>query len=79
MVSYLPSPLDIENEAIDLDNNDESVALVSDFDKPTVALAFKLEDGQYASLPISGYTRAVSIRVIPWSTAGTAKRSRSAG
>ena len=50
VVSYLPSPLDIENEAIDLDNNDESVALVSDFDKPTVALAFKLEDGQYGQL-----------------------------
>ena len=50
VVSYLPSPLDIENEAIDLDNNDESVVLESDFDKPTVALAFKLEDGQYGQL-----------------------------
>jgi len=50
VVSYLPSPLDIENEAIDLDNNDESVFLESDFEKPTVALAFKLEDGQYGQL-----------------------------
>jgi len=50
VVSYLPSPLDIENEAIDLDNNEESVILESDFDKPTVALAFKLEDGQYGQL-----------------------------
>lgn len=50
VIDYLPSPLDIENEAINLDNNDESVALESSFDKPTVALAFKLEDGQYGQL-----------------------------
>ena len=50
VIDYLPSPLDIHNEAIDLDNNEESVALESDFDKPTVALAFKLEDGQYGQL-----------------------------
>ncbi|MDD9304540.1 MAG: elongation factor G [Desulfobacter sp.] len=50
VVSYLPSPLDIENEAIDLDKNEEAVILESDFDKPTVALAFKLEDGQYGQL-----------------------------
>lgn len=50
VVAYLPSPLDIENEAIDLDNNEETVVLESDFDKPTVALAFKLEDGQYGQL-----------------------------
>jgi len=50
VVDFLPSPLDIENEAIDLDNNEETVVLESDFDKPTVALAFKLEDGQYGQL-----------------------------
>ena len=50
VISYLPSPLDIENEAIDLDNNEETVILESRFDKPTVALAFKLEDGQYGQL-----------------------------
>ncbi len=50
VVNYLPSPLDIENEAIDLDNNEAGVILESDFDKPTVALAFKLEDGQYGQL-----------------------------
>ncbi|MFO7753174.1 MAG: elongation factor G [Desulfobacteraceae bacterium] len=50
VVEYLPSPLDIENEAIDLDNNDETVPLVSDFEKPTVALAFKLEDGKFGQL-----------------------------
>lgn len=50
VLNYLPSPLDIENVAIDMDNNEETVALESVFDKPTVALAFKLEDGQYGQL-----------------------------
>ncbi len=50
VVNYLPSPLDIENHAIDMDNNEETVILESSFDKPTVALAFKLEDGQYGQL-----------------------------
>ncbi|THB76379.1 MAG: elongation factor G [Desulfobacteraceae bacterium] len=50
VIQYLPSPLDIENEALDLDKEEESVILESDFDKPTVALAFKLEDGQYGQL-----------------------------
>jgi elongation factor G len=50
VIDYLPCPLDIKNEAIDLDNNEETVILDSDFDKPAVALAFKLEDGQYGQL-----------------------------
>jgi elongation factor G len=50
VVDYLPSPLDINNDAIDLDNNEEAVTLESDHDKSTVALAFKLEDGQYGQL-----------------------------
>jgi elongation factor G len=50
VISYLPSPLDIENEALDMDNNEEAVILESSFEKPTVALAFKLEDGQYGQL-----------------------------
>ncbi len=50
VVDYLPSPLDITNEGIDLDNNEETVTLASDHTKSTVALAFKLEDGQYGQL-----------------------------
>ncbi len=50
VLDYLPAPTDIENDAIDLDNDEESVILESDFEKPTVALAFKLEDGQYGQL-----------------------------
>ena len=50
VIKFLPAPIDIQNEAIDLDNNEETVNLSSDFDKPTVALGFKLEDGQYGQL-----------------------------
>ncbi len=50
VVKFLPAPVDIENEAIDLDNQEAIVPLESDFSKPTVALAFKLEDGQYGQL-----------------------------
>ncbi len=47
---YLPSPTDIANEAVAIDNNEESVPLYSDPDKPVVAFAFKLEDGPYGQL-----------------------------
>lgn len=47
---YMPSPLDIENKALDLDNDEAEVVLESDPSKPTIALAFKLEDGQYGQL-----------------------------
>ncbi|MCK5543040.1 MAG: elongation factor G [Desulfobacterales bacterium] len=50
VIDYLPSPIDIDNEAIDLDNNEATVILKSEFDEPTVALAFKLDDGQYGQL-----------------------------
>jgi elongation factor G len=52
--SYLPAPFDIENTAYDLDKNEEKIILESDPSKPTVALAFKLEDGKYGQLT---YTR----------------------
>ena len=47
---YLPSPLDVENTALDLDEHEKEVSIVSDAEAPTVALAFKLEDGQYGQL-----------------------------
>lgn len=50
VVRYLPEPNDVENIALDLDNNEKEVKLVAEPDKPTVALAFKLEDGQYGQL-----------------------------
>jgi len=48
--SYLPCPTDIENKALDLDNEEAEVILESVNDKAPVALAFKLEDGQYGQL-----------------------------
>ncbi len=50
VVAYLPDPTDVENKALDLDNDEEEVILHSDDELPTVALAFKLEDGQYGQL-----------------------------
>jgi elongation factor G len=47
---YLPSPLDIQNAGMDLENDEAAVALTSDPNKPLVALAFKLEDGRYGQL-----------------------------
>ena len=50
-VSYLlPCPSDVENVAMDMDNNEELVVLENDPEKPIVALAFKLEDGKYGQL-----------------------------
>jgi elongation factor G len=50
VIAYLPSPLDVENSALDMSNEQVSVELVSDPQKPLVALAFKLEDGRYGQL-----------------------------
>lgn len=54
VVRYLPAPNEVKNVALDLDNNEAEVELASDDTKPTVALAFKLDDGQYGQLT---YTR----------------------
>ncbi|ADN02836.1 elongation factor G [Spirochaeta thermophila] len=50
VVRYLPSPYDIRNVALDLSNDEAEVELSSVDDAPTVAYAFKLEDGQYGQL-----------------------------
>jgi len=46
----LPCPLDVDNQALDMDNGEQPVVLSNDIDKPLVALAFKLEDGPYGQL-----------------------------
>jgi elongation factor G len=48
--TYLPSPTEVRNEALDLDNNEQKVVLSSSPTEPLVALAFKLEDGRYGQL-----------------------------
>lgn len=50
IVDFLPTPDDIDNEALDQDDNEAKVHLVSDDNKPLVMLAFKLEDGRYGQL-----------------------------
>ena len=50
-VNYLlPCPADVENVAMNMGKNEELVVLENDPEKPIVALAFKLEDGQYGQL-----------------------------
>lgn len=50
VLRYLPNPTEVTNKALDIDNNEQEVVLESDSSKKTVALAFKLEDGQYGQL-----------------------------
>ncbi|TFG98411.1 MAG: elongation factor G [Myxococcales bacterium] len=47
---YLPSPPDVEQTGVDLDNDEAPIGIESDPNKPLVALAFKLEDGRYGQL-----------------------------
>ncbi|MDR1352120.1 MAG: elongation factor G, partial [Treponema sp.] len=48
--SYLPDPTEVKNYALDLDRGEERKELKADEKSPTVALGFKLEDGQYGQL-----------------------------
>ena len=50
VTQFLPSPNDIENQAIDPLNEEKPIIIHSDPEKPTVAFAFKLEDGLYGQL-----------------------------
>ena len=52
VVRYLPNPMDVVNEALDLESEKETdtLPLASDPEKGTVALAFKLEEGRYGQL-----------------------------
>ena len=48
--AYLPCPTDIENTALDLDQDESEVVVSNNPADPLVALAFKLEDGRYGQL-----------------------------
>jgi len=50
VVRYLPNPSEVENKAIDLDQDGVEHVLAADPDAKTVALAFKLEEGPYGQL-----------------------------
>jgi len=47
---YLPSPAEVKNSALDMDNGGKEVTLSSSPDDPLVALAFKLEVTPYGQL-----------------------------
>ena len=50
ITELLPCPMDVENQALDMEKDETPVLLSSDRQKPLVALAFKLEDGPYGQL-----------------------------
>jgi elongation factor G len=50
VVNFLPCPSEVKNTALDLNDNEAPVPLSCESKKPVVALAFKLEDGQYGQL-----------------------------
>ena len=47
---YLPSPAEVENIALDQDNNESEMLLKNDPNAPLVALAFKLEESRFGQL-----------------------------
>jgi elongation factor G len=47
---FLPNPTEVKNIALDLDKAEAPMELRADEKLPTVALGFKLEDGQYGQL-----------------------------
>ena len=47
---YLPSPSEVENIALDIDNDEVEIVVSNNPDDDLVALAFKLEDGRYGQL-----------------------------
>lgn len=50
VIDYLPNPKEVENFALDLDQEEKKVPLDINSKLPLVALAFKLEDGQFGQL-----------------------------
>jgi elongation factor G len=50
VASYLPTPKDILNEALDPEKESEKVTIDCDPEGPLVMLSFKLEDGRYGQL-----------------------------
>jgi elongation factor G len=50
VLAYLPCPTDVEYTALNIDKNNEEFLIKPDPAEPLIALAFKLEDGQYGQL-----------------------------
>jgi elongation factor G len=50
VIDYLPNPSQVSNFALDLNNDEEKIELMSDSKKSLVSLAFKLEKSKYGQL-----------------------------
>ncbi|MEY4616671.1 MAG: hypothetical protein RJB66_1631 [Pseudomonadota bacterium] len=50
VIRYLPTPEEKKETALDLNKNEERIELVPDNNKPTVALAFKLQETPFGQL-----------------------------
>ncbi len=76
MVRYLPSPLDREMFALDLDNEEAEVPLTSNPETPLVALAFKLVDESFGQLTFMRIYQGKMIRGDRYNNSRTRKPSR---
>jgi elongation factor G len=70
----LPCPLDVTNEALDMDKEEAPVILSNDVDSPLVALAFKLEDGLYGQLTYVRVYQGVLAKGTPMLNVRTGKK-----
>ncbi|CAN0378363.1 unnamed protein product [Pylaiella littoralis] len=50
VIDYLPNPLEVPNFALDTAKDEEKVPVECDPNSPTLALAFKLEEGKFGQL-----------------------------
>jgi elongation factor G len=50
VVAYLPTPTEVTNVGLDVDQDEKEFEVASDPDGPLIMLAFKLEDGRYGQL-----------------------------
>ena len=50
VLAYLPTPYNIQNKALDMEQDEKEVPVEVDPEKPFVGLAFKLEDGRFGQL-----------------------------
>ncbi len=73
VTKLLPCPSEMKNEALDMDNNEETVVLSSNPEAPSVALAFKLEDGAYGQLT---YIRVYQGSIVKGSTIVNARTGK---
>ncbi len=50
VLAYLPTPYDIQNSALDMEQDEKESPIEVDPEKPFIGLAFKLEDGRFGQL-----------------------------